>query len=86
MSVESGRQWWLAELDMHGNPTLVDGAHEDRAGADNAMYVYERLRITHGKRYAVALVILYQPQPNSDGVDEEVIDILLGRKTTGEAE
>lgn len=36
-------QYWLAELDMHGNPKLVDGAHEDRAGAVEARRLYRKL-------------------------------------------
>ncbi len=26
-------QYWLAELDQHGNPTLIDGSHETAEGA-----------------------------------------------------
>ena len=36
-------QYWLAELDVHGNPTLTDGAHDDTDGANEALYLYKRL-------------------------------------------
>lgn len=26
-------QYWLAELDVHGNPKLIDGAHDSADGA-----------------------------------------------------
>ena len=56
-------EWWLAELDRYGNPTLVDGAHSDRSGVDRAMELFIKLGATHtsydvSKRYAVARVEL----------------------------
>lgn len=75
----SETQWWLATLDRHGNPTLCDGAHSHRAGADRAAYLVERLRLQLGRpseRYAVVRLEIYAPQPNADGVDEGAIDRL----------
>lgn len=62
-------QWWLATLDQYGNPTLVDGAHLDRAGVDRAMEIYrlvnflpQSLRRRSGadghKKFAVARIEL----------------------------
>lgn len=66
-------QWWLAAIDTHGNPTLTDGAHADRAGADQAAYLIEALGVGKGKKYAVARVELSEPKPNADGVNQEAI-------------
>lgn len=57
-------QWWLAELDRYGNPTLVDGAHSDRSGVDRAMEIFMEVgsrgksTLTRGKRFAIARVEL----------------------------
>jgi hypothetical protein len=70
-------QWWLARLDQHGNPTLCDGAHSERAGADRAFYLFGRLKLSKdGERYAVAEVRLSEPVANPQGVDESAINIL----------
>lgn len=66
-------QWWLATIDMHGNPTLTDGAHSDRAGADKAAYLIDALGVGQGKKYAVARVELSAPKPNADGVNYEAV-------------
>lgn len=67
-------QWWLAELDRYGNPTLIDGMHSDRAGVELALTLYEKLassdnflghkvvdRPEHG--FAIARVELFEPAP-----------------------
>lgn len=69
-------QFWLAELDQHGNPTLIDGAHSGREGVEQAAYLHIRLGLTSGKRMAVAQVILSDVTPNGKGVNEEAINIL----------
>jgi hypothetical protein len=67
-------QWWLAELDQHGNPKLSDGAHSERAGADKAMYLIKNLGLDNkGKRWAVARVELSEPQPSADGVNHDAV-------------
>lgn len=69
-------QWWLAKLDRYGNPTLVDGMHSERDGADQAFYLYQRLGYTNeNSRYAVCRVELFDPCPNKEGVDEEALGI-----------
>lgn len=69
-------QWWLAELDVHGNPKLVDGPHGTRAGADRAAYLYARFGFALGGRYAVARVDLSAANPKSTGVNEEALRAL----------
>ena len=71
-----GVQWWLAELDLYGNPALADGAHSDRAGADKAMYLFKALHLDAGRRFAVARVELSEPKPRGDGVNHEAIKTL----------
>ncbi|GAA0753124.1 hypothetical protein [Sphingomonas trueperi] len=71
-----GEQWWPAELDQHGNPTLVDGAHSDRNGADQAKHLFDRLGFSGDRRLVVARVTLSEPKPASEGVNEEALDSL----------
>lgn len=67
-------QYWLASLDVHGNPTLVDGAHSERAGADRAMYLIRHMGLAPpGVRYAVARVELSEPQPSAKGVNQQAV-------------
>lgn len=68
-------QWWLATLDQYGNPTLTDGAHQARAGADKAAYLIDAMNLGRGKKYSVARVELSEPKPSSDGVNHEAIAI-----------
>lgn len=70
-------QWWLARLDQYGNPTLVDGAHSARSGADQAMYLINAMKLADpGARYAVARVDLSEPEPNARGVNHEAVAII----------
>lgn len=75
-------QWWLAELDAHGNPRLVDGAHATREGADRAAYLIAAMNLASpGTRYAAARVELSEPQPSSKGVNHAAVDeINRGRR------
>ncbi|VVD74257.1 hypothetical protein PHO31112_00748 [Pandoraea horticolens] len=61
-------QWWLADIDMHGNPTLSDGAHSDRAGADKAAYLHAALGLKHDRKFAVARVELFEPKPSANAL------------------
>lgn len=68
-------QWWLAEVDLNGNPTLVDGSHSTREGADRAAYLFTAFRVAKpGARYAVARVELSEPRPSSKGVNHAAVD------------
>lgn len=67
-------QWWLAELDQYGNPTLVDGAHGERSGVEQALHLYGALGLRKGVRYACAEVRLSDVKPNGDGVNQEAVE------------
>lgn len=72
-------QFWLAELDVNGNPKLVDGAHRDRSGAEEALTLRKRLvRLTNteGKRFAIAEVHLSEPTGEHGPLNEEAIEVL----------
>lgn len=69
--------YWLAELDIHGNPKLVDGSHSERSGAEKAYYLYQRLGFAgEGKQFAVARVELSEVTGSSEGVDQEALGIV----------
>lgn len=81
-------QWWLARLDGHGNPTLCDGAHSDRAGAEQAYFIIKSLGLNKtGSRYAVARVELSPATGTADGVNMDAIATLqsAGMKPEGGA-
>lgn len=73
-------QFWLAELDKHGNPKLVDGAHSDRAGAEEALTLFTSMSClglsTEGRRYAIAEVNLSEPTGEHKPANQDAIDIL----------
>lgn len=49
-------QYWLAELDQYGNPTLKDGMHSHRSGVVRAMDIYRELGFDTGRKFAMAKV------------------------------
>lgn len=74
------KQFWLAELDRYGNPTLIDGAHSDRSGAEKALVLRERLPIfnTEDREFAIAEVLLTEATGNHAGLNEDAISALGG--------
>lgn len=73
-TTEPDVQWWLAELDQHGNPRLCDGAHSEKLGAEKARYLYKRLGLDRcGQRYAIARVELWPAEAKPQPVEEEAI-------------
>lgn len=82
-------QWWLAELDVYGNPKLADGAHDKRGGAEEALTLIRRLGLAKERRFAIAEVRLTEPTGKHGPVNEEAIATLnaigLRPNTTGEA-
>jgi hypothetical protein len=78
-------QWWLAELDKYGNPTLVDGAHGKREGAEKAATLLRRLGFAGERVFAVAEVRLTDLTGHHDPVNEEAVGTLnaLGLKPEG---
>lgn len=69
-------QWWLAELDQHGNPKLTDGPHDDRGGVEQAAYLLWRLGLVRGRRFACARVELGDVEAKSHGTNEEALATL----------
>ena len=67
-------QYWLAELDQHGNPTLTDGPHSNAEGANQAAYLIEAMHLgQRGRSFAVARVELFECVPTSKGVNHEAV-------------
>lgn len=69
-------QWWLAKLDQYGNPKLVDGAHSDRAGVEQALYLINRLGLGKGNRYACARVEVTDVEPVAHNANEDALATL----------
>lgn len=69
-------QWWLAELDRHGNAKLCDGAHQKREGAEKAATILRRLGLDGNRKFAVAEVRLTDLTGKHDPVNDEAIDTL----------
>lgn len=66
-------QWWLASVSQHGNPTLEDGAHSKREGANQAFYLINALGVAGSKEYAVAKVELFHPVADGSEVDHQAV-------------
>lgn len=70
-------QYWLAELDQHDNPTLVDGAHSSPEGANKAAYLIGAMRLGKpNRRFAVARIELSECVPNAKGVNHDAIETI----------
>jgi len=68
-------QYWLVELDQHGNPDLIDGSHDDRKGADEALYLRKRIGFfDKDKRYAIAKIELSEPDNEVHDINDEAAD------------
>lgn len=67
-------QWWLVSVDQHGNPTLEDGAHRQRKGANEAFYLHNALGLSGGKNYAVAKVELFEPLADGSNANLQAIE------------
>ncbi len=69
-------QFWLAELDQHGNPTLTDGPHADRAGVEKALYIIKRLELTRGRVFACAEIHLTDVSAQRHNTSERALSTL----------
>jgi hypothetical protein len=69
-------QWWLAELDQHGNAKLIDGPHNEMAGVQRAAHLFEQLGFAKGKQHAAARVEVMPIEPNSSGINHEAVQQL----------
>jgi hypothetical protein len=68
-------QYWLAELDQYGNPKLIDGAHSNEEGVNNAAWLIKAMNLggDRPRRFAVARVELSECVPSSAGVNLEAV-------------
>lgn len=69
-------QWWLAEIDRYGNATLVDGAHCNRAGAEQAATLFKQLGFAADRRLAIAEVRLSELTGEHEPVNAEAVAAL----------
>lgn len=69
-------QWWVADLDQHGNPSLIDGAHEGREGCELALYIIQRLGLRPNQKRAICRVEIFPPVAKSHGANEEALGAL----------
>lgn len=77
--IKPSKQFWLVKLDRHGNPTLSDGPHEDREGAEHALCLYKALSciITEGLTFAIAEITITEPTGETDvPINQESVSIL----------
>lgn len=81
-------QYWLAELDVWGNPKLCDGSHDTREGVEQAAYLYNRLGLSKRKRFACAEVHLTPVEPKPHDVNEGALNTLnsIGLRPSDSAE
>lgn len=54
---KTNTQWWIAEIDQYGNPTLVDGAHGSRQDAEDSIPALKSLWTREGKMAIVKVEI-----------------------------
>lgn len=69
-------QFWLAEIDMHGNPKLIDGAHSTRGGAEKAKALFDGLGLSGAREFAVAEIRLSEFTGEHEPVDQSAIDAI----------
>ncbi len=69
-------QWWVADLDRYGNPRLTDGAHSEREGCEEAIYIMARLGIQPDRKRAICRVEIYPPEAKSHGANEDALKTL----------
>jgi ribosome modulation factor len=69
-------QYWLVSLNEHGNPSLEDGPHSERDGADKALYLLGRLGLARDAKYAIARVELTEPDNKKHAVNEEACNVV----------
>jgi len=72
-------QFWLAELDQYGNPTLVDGAHSKPEDVQKARFLIESMKLGKpNRKFAIAKVELSECIPSNKGVNMDAIQTIKG--------
>jgi hypothetical protein len=68
-------QYWLAEIDQHGNPKLIDGAHANAQGANRAAWLIKAMNLggDRPRQFAIARVELSECVPTAAGVNLEAV-------------
>lgn len=69
-------QWWVADLDRYGNPTLTDGSHSYREGCEQALHIINRLGLRPDQPRAICRVEIYPPESNLHGSNEDALNTL----------
>lgn len=74
-------QYWLAELDQYGNPTLIDGAHSSMEEVNRAAYLITAMSLGKPNRQlAIAKVELSECKPSAAGVNLEAVRTINSAK------
>ena len=86
LQVKNKPQYWLAEIDQHGNPSLVDGPHSRPLGVETAMYLFKRLGLVRrGQKFGMAKITITDVEAKSHGAHEgsiEACNIMLSHSRT----
>jgi len=70
-------QYWLVKLDMHGNPILKDGPHQDVAEVQKALYLFNSLGFVRDEdQFACARISISSVVADGSDVNHEAIAIL----------
>lgn len=69
-------QYWLAELDEHDNPILIDGSHSSPEGCNQAAFLIQSIGLGKSqRRFAVAKVELSECVPSGENVNQSAVDV-----------
>lgn len=63
--------WWLGELDQHGNPELIDGPHADVPGVEQALWLIENLGMRRGRNLVGLRIEQFEVKPVAHNVNHE---------------
>lgn len=69
----TSNQFWLGEQDQYGTARHLDGPHCNRAGVEQAAYLFNSMGFTKGRILVCMEVIVTEVQPSSKGVNMEAL-------------
>ncbi|WP_427110801.1 hypothetical protein [Pseudomonas aeruginosa] len=76
-------QYWLVKLDVHGNPTLKDGPHQDVSGVQKALYLFNSLGfVREDDQFGCARISISSVVADGSDVNHEAIAILNSAAST----
>lgn len=68
-------QYWLAEIDQHGNPKLVDGSHDSPEGCNQAAFLIQGIGLGKpARKFAVAKIELSECVQSGANVNHEAVE------------